>query len=43
MSECDQEMCPMWDGEGCPCDLFDLDRDNLPADGIFTVEWSSDA
>lgn len=38
--DCDQEMCPMWDGEGCPCDLFDLDRDNLPTDGIFTVQWS---
>jgi hypothetical protein len=35
---CDQEMCPMWDGDGCPCDTFDLDRDDLPTSGVFTVE-----
>lgn len=34
---CDQEMCPMWDGDSCPCDTFGLDRDDLPTDGVFTV------
>lgn len=28
----------MWDGEGCPCDTFGLDRDDLPTDGTFTVD-----
>lgn len=27
----------MWDGEGCPCDLFGLDRDDLPTDGTFAI------
>ena len=35
--ECDQEMCPMWDGDGCPCERFGLDRDALPTDGTFTM------
>ncbi|WP_174250009.1 hypothetical protein [Pimelobacter simplex] len=34
---CDQEMCPMWDGDGCPCVTFDLDRDDLPMSGFFSV------
>lgn len=38
---CDQEMCPMWDGEGCPCDTFGLDRDDLPVDGVFTVDHTT--
>lgn len=33
----------MWDGDGCPCDTFDLDRDNLPTDGIFTIEIETNA
>ena len=33
---CDQEMCPMWDGDGCPCDLFGLERDDLSTGGIYT-------
>lgn len=37
MRNCDAELCPMWDGEGCPCAAFDLDRNDLPRDGIFTV------
>ena len=36
---CKQELCPMWDGEGCPCDLLGLDPDDLPTDGVFTVTW----
>lgn len=28
----------MWGGEGCPCDRFGLDKDDLPTDGIFTQE-----
>jgi hypothetical protein len=35
---CNQEMCPMWDGDNCPCDTFGLSRDSLPTDGVFTVE-----
>lgn len=27
----------MWDGDGCPCDRFDLDRRNLPTDGVITT------
>lgn len=30
----------MWDGETCPCDTFDLDRDDLPTDGTFVIEQS---
>lgn len=37
MSQCRAELCPMWAGEGCSCDLFVLDRDDLPTDGVFTV------
>ena len=33
MSRCDQEMCPMWDGEGCPCAAFGIDRDDPPTSG----------
>lgn len=42
MMYCNQELCPMWSGAGCPCRLFDLDRDNLPTDGTFTIALSSD-
>lgn len=35
---CAMEDCPVWDGHGCPCDLFGLDRDDLPTDGVFNVE-----
>lgn len=38
MSNCDAEMCPMWDGNGCPCERFGFDRDDLPTDGVFTVQ-----
>lgn len=34
---CDAEMCPMWDGDGCPCNTFGLDRDDLPTDGVFSI------
>lgn len=37
MRDCNAEMCPMWDGDGCPCDTFELDRENLPTNGTFTV------
>lgn len=39
---CDQEMCPMWDGDGCPCARFGLDRNDLPTDGTFTVTSKRD-
>lgn len=29
----------MWDGDGCPCAAFGLDRRNLPADGVFDIAW----
>jgi hypothetical protein len=35
--DCDQELCPMWDGCGCPCATFGLDRDDLPTSGVFTA------
>lgn len=37
MSRCDQEMCSMWDGEGCPCAAFGIDRDDLPTSGVYTT------
>jgi hypothetical protein len=40
---CDQEMCPMWDGDGCPCDLFGLERDDLPTGGIYTALTAKEA
>lgn len=40
MSDCDAELCPMRDGHGCPCEAVGFDRDDLPADGVFTAEWS---
>jgi len=40
---CDQELCPMWDGDGCPCDRFGLDRDDLPISGVFTVDVVDEA
>jgi ribosomal protein S27AE len=24
VSDCEQEMCPNWDGWGCPCDVLDI-------------------
>lgn len=40
--DCDQELCPMWDGEGCPCAVFRLDRDHLPERGVFSIEVPED-
>lgn len=37
MNDCDQELCPMWDGDTCPCVTFRLDRDDLPTSGVFEV------
>lgn len=28
----------MWDGDGCPCETFELDRESLPMSGVFTIE-----
>lgn len=42
MSNCDQEMCPMWDGDTCPCSTYGIDRDDLPTDGIFTTVIPND-
>lgn len=38
MRRCEAEMCPMWDGDGCPCATFGFETDNLPADGVFAIE-----
>lgn len=38
MADCAAELCPMWDGHGCPCETFGLDPDNPPTDGVFTIE-----
>lgn len=35
---CRQELCPMWDGDTCPCETFGLDPDSPPRDGVFTIE-----
>lgn len=24
---CDQEMCPFWDGHGCPCEVLDISEE----------------
>lgn len=32
----------MWDGHGCPCEAFGLDPDDLPTDGIFTIETNEE-
>ena len=32
MSRCDQEMCPYWDGHGCPCEAFGIDPPGPDAD-----------
>lgn len=40
--DCDQEMCPMWDGCGCPCERFGLDPDDLPTSGVFTITALAD-
>ena len=34
---CNAELCPMWDGDGCPCATFGLDPDDAPTSGIFTA------
>lgn len=38
MTDCAAEVCPMWNGHGCPCEAFGLDPDNPPTDGVFTIE-----
>ena len=42
MSGCRAELCPMWDGDTCPCETFGLDPDNPPTDGVFTIEIGGD-
>lgn len=27
----------MWGGDTCPCSTYGIDRDDLPADGVFTT------
>lgn len=40
--DCNAELCPMWDGDTCPCDTYGLDRDNLPRNGTFTRTTDED-
>lgn len=42
MRGCRAELCPIWDGHTCPCETFGFDPDDLPTDGIFTVEIGGD-
>ena len=28
---CEQEMCPFWDGEGCPCSLLGMEEEDREA------------
>lgn len=37
MSDCKAELCPMWGGDECLCEVFDIDPDNPPRNGTFTV------
>lgn len=38
MTDCRQELCPMWGGDDCPCEIFGLDPDDLPDEGIFSID-----
>lgn len=35
--DCKAELCPMWGGDGCLCDVFGLDPENPPRTGTFSV------
>ncbi|WP_272819547.1 hypothetical protein [Mycolicibacterium peregrinum] len=37
MDNCKAELCPMWGGDDCLREVFDLDPDNPPRNGTFTV------
>lgn len=37
MKDCKAEFCPMWGGDNCLCEVFDLDPDNPPRSGTFSV------
>ncbi|MBZ4497986.1 pilus assembly protein [Dermacoccus sp. Tok2021] len=39
---CRAELCPMWDGDTCPCETFGIDPDNPPRSGIFTTTARED-
>lgn len=43
MNQCDAELCPMWGGDVCLCDRFDLGRDDLLTDGTFAATWKEGA
>lgn len=42
-ARCAQELCPMWDGDTCPCESFGIDPENPPTRGIFTTTWPQHA
>ena len=36
-NECKAELCPMWGGDACLCDVFGIDPGNPPCNGTFSV------
>lgn len=38
--ECRAELCLMWGGDDCLCDVFGLDPDDPPRNGTFSVTVS---
>ena len=42
MSACEQEMCPNWDGHGCPCDLLDIPKPDRMCSHCLTPISSTD-
>ncbi len=42
MSSCRAELCSMWGGDDCLCDVFGFDPDDPPRDGTFTVILPAD-
>ena len=37
VGECRAELCSMWGGDDCLCEVFGIDPDNPPRNGTFTV------
>lgn len=35
--DCRAELCPMWDGDTCPCETFGIDPDDPPHNGTLTT------
>jgi hypothetical protein len=40
---CEQEFCPFWDGNGCPCSLLGIeDEDRAEAKQVRDIVWPGD-